>query len=762
MNSLSKKSTEVAALEDILSIPISSCGFSYRAENCLVSNEIKTLSALISLDQEDLLKLPNFGRKSLLEIKTFLAELNLELSSDISRMQNIQVTITDELQSRFGQLIVPNEGTAEQPIGIGTESPYELGLLNRVDTLGLSDRALKKLVEINVCYVGDLVTKQKRELLQIRGMGRKVLSQIEQGLAELGLTLGMTMPEWPPVNLEQLVAEYKLSLAENSGETLAQAVKRTVHAIGSLRTKHILASRLGLESEVRTLQELADELGITRERVRQIQKKYIQTISKTESWVDVLDVKIQQLLNERKTPLYLDSLQDEDDWFAGFERDLGHLVKIIETFYTRGNANFVSFDERLVLTSIDEDEFKDIRRDILNMLEQTIDLKHTLDDVELFVENRLRQSNAEELASELFDIISKDLNFSFVDGLITLSSVGNSLTNQLRAILTEAHSPVHFSEIPLLYETKYGTPVTERYVHSCLSVGNFILFDRGVYGLEEHLNLNESTQQRIIGEIEDMILNGPENRQWHCQELLGCLGPANNTGSITKYHVNALLKKSDNLAYLGKFLWKKKSHQHEEDERMLVKNAIYETLKNAGRPLKTEELVTEISKTRGMGEYSQFIPNELYSKVDSSKWGLLERDFVLPLKEQSSFKNNLKSILENRRIAFHRTELSSLNLDLEMAPDLSSDLVYGLLLSDARFKTWRGGFVGLAQWDGPGRKTLQEVLIDLVAEIDLPATTDFIADEVGKRLGFSFHRNRISPYLNKLGLSFDRDSGFWL
>ena len=45
------------------------------------------------------------------------------------------------------------------------------------------------------------------------------------------------------------------------------------------RERHILEARFGLGgSEERTLQELADELGLSRERVRQIEKQALERL----------------------------------------------------------------------------------------------------------------------------------------------------------------------------------------------------------------------------------------------------------------------------------------------------------------------------------------------------------------------------------------------------------------------------------------------------------------------------------------------------
>lgn len=64
---------------DILNKSIEELDLSVRANNCLQYAEIKTIGALVELSEPEMLKIKNFGKKSLDEIKEILVELNLTL-----------------------------------------------------------------------------------------------------------------------------------------------------------------------------------------------------------------------------------------------------------------------------------------------------------------------------------------------------------------------------------------------------------------------------------------------------------------------------------------------------------------------------------------------------------------------------------------------------------------------------------------------------------------------------------------------------------
>ena len=70
------------ALADKLNMEISQIQLSVRANNCLESEDIVTLGQLVMLSESELLKVRNFGKTSLKEVKTKLTENGLSLGMD--------------------------------------------------------------------------------------------------------------------------------------------------------------------------------------------------------------------------------------------------------------------------------------------------------------------------------------------------------------------------------------------------------------------------------------------------------------------------------------------------------------------------------------------------------------------------------------------------------------------------------------------------------------------------------------------------------
>jgi len=75
--------TQVKELREKLKLPISVLDPSARAENCLAAANIHMLGDLVRLTETDLLKIKNFGRTSMTEIKKKLGDLGLSLGMEV-------------------------------------------------------------------------------------------------------------------------------------------------------------------------------------------------------------------------------------------------------------------------------------------------------------------------------------------------------------------------------------------------------------------------------------------------------------------------------------------------------------------------------------------------------------------------------------------------------------------------------------------------------------------------------------------------------
>lgn len=80
--------------------------------------------------------------------------------------------------------------------------PLMDALLGRVDELALTARTKTLLRNDNMIHVGDLVSRTEAEMLRLPDFGRRSLNDVKERLGEIGLRLGMDLPEWPPEDFD--------------------------------------------------------------------------------------------------------------------------------------------------------------------------------------------------------------------------------------------------------------------------------------------------------------------------------------------------------------------------------------------------------------------------------------------------------------------------------------------------------------------------------------------------------------------------------
>jgi len=109
------------------------------------------------------------------------------------------------LQDQLKLFVNFEEPQTERPVAADApDLPFNKNLLMKVDELELSVRSANCLKNDNIIYIGDLVQKTEGEMLRTPNFGRKSLNEIKEVLGNMGLSLGMKIPNWPPENIEEL------------------------------------------------------------------------------------------------------------------------------------------------------------------------------------------------------------------------------------------------------------------------------------------------------------------------------------------------------------------------------------------------------------------------------------------------------------------------------------------------------------------------------------------------------------------------------
>jgi DNA-directed RNA polymerase subunit alpha len=127
-------------------------------------------------------------------------KLSLEVWTDGSVSPQDAVAYAAKILKEQLTVFVNFEET-EEPVVAETpqqEAKLNENLFRSVDELELSVRSANCLQQANIRSIGDLVQKTEAEMLKTKNFGRKSLKEIKEILAEMGLSLGMKLENWPP------------------------------------------------------------------------------------------------------------------------------------------------------------------------------------------------------------------------------------------------------------------------------------------------------------------------------------------------------------------------------------------------------------------------------------------------------------------------------------------------------------------------------------------------------------------------------------
>jgi len=270
-------------LVNILSRPIEISEFSVRFRNCLFPERIIYVGDLIQKTEEELLNIRSFGRLCLKEVKEFLKKFDLELGIRIPNWRNLsEQELIKELQTRqaLSQISLHQSSLTRDKNTL-------VKLLRKADELDLSIRTTNSLRALKVQYIGDLVLKKRSELMKIRNLGRKSVTEIENRLHKMGLQLGMRITGWSPEKINEMLKTFAKDLElerKLEGEalhksleikTLEDELKYLAKPEGQERNIHIVMKYYGWDGKgTRTLESVGEEFNMTRQRVKQICKKY--------------------------------------------------------------------------------------------------------------------------------------------------------------------------------------------------------------------------------------------------------------------------------------------------------------------------------------------------------------------------------------------------------------------------------------------------------------------------------------------------------
>ncbi len=466
----------------------------------------------------------------------------------------------------------------------------------------------------------------------------------------------------------------------------------TIESVFSYITSNylnIIKARYRYEGGKRkTLEEIGNKNGITRERVRQIIVKELRNIKRKkkrrvlESIID----NVERLLLGYKGIVSINDLAKDKYFTSGTRKQIRFMVNLIADLY---DEQYKTIDKEF-LTNLTDDEIKKVQSEIQ---EAALKCRFPIEK-KTFIENIIASVGPISKDYLNYQLLNKE-RIKIINGKV-LSLGFLSVPQRIKFLVKDIDRPIHFTEIVELYRKHFGckkeSSKLKHAIHS--SIGDskdFIIIGLGTYMPRGRFKIPDNI--KIIVEMS--------------REILRRLGNISDTRYLIKQlkkrkivigNLNTYSLKPVLLGYPGFIGYRKFEIGIEEltneYERKSLSDLIYEVLVNAQRELHRKEIYKRILQKRGFPKYA--VEQKLYAesrfiKIATSTFIVKEN---IPLYEE---KNKIIidfaekwSRIKNRPISTFL--VSEVLKETDKIKDLSLGLVEYALETSPKFTRVRKGF----------------------------------------------------------------------
>lgn len=649
--------------------------------------------------------------------------------------------------------------------------------------LDLPVRATNCLGQIGAAAVHDIARIGTTGLMHVPNLGRKTVSDISGAIFaafELGSAYcdshaskqghlpDILRPEAPEPPVKPDLAIAAKGEATPPGDTLEpRSFREALHAVFALTTERdasVLRQRMGIGGSRKTLEEIAKNYSVTRERVRQIESKAAnRIITRMPVWDQRFKEGLARMIEGRQTPLPLLGLDVLDPWFVGADSLSGPFEYVLEHFIDPPEFDLIRVSGQLYVSKLHQDEWNDAERASRALLASLSKREKAPSELEtrLLIESQL-VGNGEELRPLLWDTVTRWAHFSEgPSGERVLVSYGMGAESLVEAVLSESDTPLHYLEIAKRCASK-GRPIdVRRAANAAANVG--YLLGRGIYGLQKHIDLSKEEQSRVLGEVEEMLSDTP-GRQWHAAEICDELEARglDFEGRLSKYDLNVILESSMVLAYLGRMVWTTKTKSSlGTSDRLNIWQAIIALLQQHGSPMFASDIRETISRDRGLGSTFQIHQADPLIRVGENEWGMLWRDIPFDEDHANAIVEEMISVLKEKGSGLHTSEIvPSLKANRDLVATVNPIMLVALAIRTERVKPGKGGYVYLPEWEGPRRLTVSEAVEKSFDLFDGGVLAADVAKKASELLGREVANNTATSVLMKIG-TYDLGKGLW-
>ena len=697
-----------AMSERSLDMPLEGLILPTRMQNWVRRRGIRTLGELVRNSPEELLEEPNLGRKTVQRTRLVIED-RLGEGWERARARLAEDNASESTEA--------SGETSGEGAPLDADTPWHDLLLRLpehildlpLDAIQLPARMRTLAASEGIATVRELVTISSAELRARPNLGRATIESGRKALVELALAD------------EQ---EHPTALA-----ALTYHVARL-----PLAPRLVITRRAGLHGTSQTLQEIADVLGVSRERVRQLEARGIEELQRSGPWLESARDHLQTLVGERSQ---LFSTLAADPWWSDLAGQHELFVYFLERVF-QAELTIVTCGDHVLIGRLEQG---DLDRAWQNLRDGAKSWDYPIGQAAV-------DEAVDDTAAELGDgarealrqRLDDHLHWRGTGGARTALAFGRDRSAEVLSFLREQGRPVPVQEL-------WAT------VGRCLLPDEVLYFERGVVGLETHFPDFQHWLDVVPAFCVEVMTATAPDRQWHCTELFEEAREAEAVPDwFNHWHVASLLRRSQKVEYLGR-LRVALPHASVSDERIHVEDALAEVLEGAGAPLELEEIADRVRQKTHIPDATigQTLRTASFVQVDADHWGLFERDLPGGAEAAESVRDLVADSLEEMQHGMTAFEMWMLVQREDACPrGWTEEMVRSVVRSDPRFRLSRAGNVGLALWDSVRVPRRLDIARALLQEHGGHLPVDALNSQLERRYGKPADRIALASFANQM------------
>lgn len=494
----------------------------------------------------------------------------------------------------------------------------------------------------------------------------------------------------------------------------------------------VLTQRSGVSGDTRTLSEIGGMLGVSRERVRQVEARALRRVARG-PWVSEVHVRLQAALDGGA--LWLDELGAKDPWFEPMDEDRREAFAFFLERIAGGATALVRIDDRDALVTATDEEVQASWSGCVSAL-RAMQCPADMRAVDSALAERVPAS-APGLLRLMRDALDERVHRDAQGRMIAF---GSTRAAEVIAFLRQCPAPVTIHQVYEAVGRRVKFPPEVFY------------FERGRVGLEQHFPDYPKWSRRLVPICVRILEQDP--RQWRVPDLLEAVREeALLPDWFGHWNLAEILRRSEEVCYLGR-LRVTVAGDHEA-ERLHFAELAQDILNENGAPLDVRELQRRMERRTMIAPLSfrLMVLHVPFVQVDEERIGLVSRDVPGGPEAVARFTDALAAELDRAGKGLTAAGLAAFAARLSDAhARWTIPMARGIARSDARFQLSRGGAVGLATWDDTRVMTRAQLVRACVEENGGRAAVSTVLARLQASHGERLDRRRLGALAYSAGV----------